>query len=114
MTQQIILNIIFTITGVLVTSSCGYLANKARNYHQALKNKCENEKLQNIALQNILQKQLTDVFFKYESKQQIPDYVYKNWLNLLKTYEQLGGNDYIHTLAKKIESWEIIKTDILQ
>jgi hypothetical protein len=32
---------------------------------------------------------------------------------MLKVYESFGGNGFIHTLAKKMENWEIIKTDIL-
>jgi hypothetical protein len=29
-------------------------------------------------------------------------------------YENLGGNDYCHTLKRKIEDWKIVKTDILK
>ena len=43
----------------------------------------------------------------------IPDYVYENFLDTLKVYETLGGNSYIHTIARKMEQWEITKTDIL-
>lgn len=114
MGQQIILDTILTIIGVIVTSSVGYLAHKMKDYRTKLQNKESNEELQNIAIRSMLQKQLTDVFFKYEQKQQIPDYVYKNWLNLLKTYEDFDGDDYIHAIADKMKTWKIIKTDILQ
>jgi hypothetical protein len=32
----------------------------------------------------------------------------------MKMYENLGGNDYCHTLKRKIEDWKIVKTDILK
>lgn len=114
MTEQIILNIVFTVIGVVVTSSCGYLAAKAKGYRQKIKNKEVNEQVQNVALQTILQSQLTNVYFVYQEMGEVPDYVYKNWLNMLKIYEQLGGDDYIHTLAHKMENWKIAKTDILK
>ena len=65
------------------------------------------------ALMIILQGHLTNTYFAYENIGKIPDYVYRNWLNELHEYEALGGDDYIHALAKKMESWEIVKTDIL-
>ena len=34
--------------------------------------------------------------------------------NELRVYEKLGGNNYIHVLAKKMEQFEIIHTDILK
>lgn len=65
------------------------------------------------ALLTLLQNTLTNTYFVYENLGKIPDYVYKNWLNLLKAYENLGGDDYVHILAKKMEAWELEKTDIL-
>jgi len=114
MAQQLLLNIIFTITGIIITGSCGYLSAKAKNYHNKLKIKEVNEEVQNIALQTILQSQLTNVYFVYQELGVIPDYVYKNWLNMLSVYEKLGGDDFIHTLAHKMENWKISKTDILK
>ena len=114
MAEQIILKIILTIVGIITTGSCGYLSAKTKLYHKKLKDKEKNEQIQNIALQTILQSQLTNVYFVYQELGEIPDYVYRNWLNMLKIYEQLGGDDYIHTLAEKMKSWEIKKTDILK
>ena len=105
--------IILTIVGTIITGACGYLSAKLKGYSQRLKTKEENEKTQNMALLMLLQFQLTNTFFVYDEMGQIPDYVYKNWLNLLGIYEELGGDDYVHTLAKKMENWKIIQTDIL-
>lgn len=114
MTEEIIRNIVLTSIGVIVSSSVGYLVHKAKTYRDSLKNKMLNEEIQNVALRIILQKQLTDVYNKYQEKKEIPDYVYKNWLSLLKIYEQLDGDDYIHVLEKNMQSWKIIKTDVLE
>ena len=83
------------------------------NYVDKLKQEKENENVQNMALLTLLQSQLTNTYFVYNELKQIPDYILKNWINLLKVYESLGGNDYVHTLEKKMKTWEIVKTDIL-
>lgn len=114
MLDEIILKIILTLVGIFVTGSVGYLSAKLRGYKERLEKKEENEQIQNIALQTMLQSQLTNVYFVYAELGEIPDYVYKNWLNMLVIYEKLGGDDFIHTLAKKMESWKIVKTDILK
>lgn len=98
----------FVVTGLL-----GYVVATLKNYKGKLKAKEKNEVLQNEALKTLLQTQLTNIYFVYADRQEIPDYMYKNWLNLLRVYESLDGNDYIHILAKKMESWKIAKTDIL-
>ena len=71
-------------------------------------------KKQDEALKIILQTNLTKMYFKHCDKREIPDYVYKNWINQLNAYEDLGGDDYIHTLAADITTFRIIRTDILK
>ena len=101
--------ITFIVSGIL-----GYCISVIKNYKKKLKNKEINEEIQNIALQTILQSQLTNTYFVYQELGEIPDYVYRNWLNMLSIYEKLGGDDYIHTLAEKMKDWKIIKTDVLK
>lgn len=98
----------FTITGGL-----GYCISSIKNYKKKLSDKNEEGKLLKTALMTMLQSNLTNTYFVYEKIGEIPDYVYKNWLNSLDIYEKLGGNDYIHTLAGKMKNWKIVKTDIL-
>lgn len=114
MTHEIILNIILTIVGVIVTSSVGYLASKAKNYRNRLEEKEKSEVMQNLAIKTILKSQLTKTYFVYSELKQIPDYVYQDFLDMLEVYESFGGNGFIHTLAHKMEAWEITKTDILK
>lgn len=66
-----------------------------------------------VAIMTMLQSNLTNTYFLYDEVKQIPDYMYKNFLNELKAYEGLNGDDYIHTIADRMKNWEIIRTDIL-
>ena len=105
--------IITTIITFLLTTMLGYCISSIKNYKEKAKKSKDNEEIQNQALLTLLQNSLTNTFFVYANIGEIPDYVYKNWLNLLKAYESLDGDDYIHTLAKKMAQWKIVKTDIL-
>ena len=102
-----------TITFVL-SSVLGYCLNSMKNYKNKLERKEEEGEILKDALMTILQNNLTNTYYKYATLEEIPDYVYKNWLNSMKMYESLGGNDYCHTLKRKIENWKIVKTDILK
>lgn len=108
---QLFLNI--TITFVL-SSVLGYCLNSMKNYKNKLERKEEEGEILREALMTILQNNLTNTYYKYATLEEMPDYVYKNWLNSMKMYENLGGNDYCHTLKRKIENWKIVKTDILK
>ncbi len=105
--------IIKTILTFLLSTSLGYCVSAIKNYKKKLKDKSQNENIQNVALQTLLKSQLTNTYFVYSELKQVPDYVYANFLDMLKVYEALGGNSYIHTIAKKMETWDIKKTDIL-
>lgn len=110
MAQTIINTIItFFVSGVL-----GYCVSNIKNYKNKLKEKNEESKLLKDALMTMLQNNLTNTYYVYENVGKIPDYVYKNWTNSLKIYEQLGGNDYVHVLAEKMKKWDFEKTDILK
>lgn len=110
MTQTIINTAISFVVGSILT----YCVGRIKHYKNKLNQKTENEKVQNIALQTILQSQLTNTYFVYQEMGEIPDYVYKNWLNMLSIYEKLEGDGFIHTLADKMKTWKITKTDILK
>lgn len=109
MLQTILNTIITSIIGIIL----GYCVSVIKNYKGKISKTKENENVQNIALQTLLKSQLTNTYFVYSELKQIPDYVYQNFLDLLSVYEKLGGNSYIHTIAHKMENWEITKTDIL-
>lgn len=105
--------IINTAVTFVVSSILGYCVSVIKNYKKKLTEKTANEKVQNMALQALLKSQLTNIYFVYSELKKIPDYAYQNFLDLLKVYESLEGDGFIHSIAKKMESWEIVKTDIL-
>jgi hypothetical protein len=113
MTKEIVAKIILTVVGAFTTALIGYLTAKIKEYKKTIKRKTENEAVQNMALQALLKSQLTNIYFVYSEMKRIPDYAYQNFLDLLKVYESLNGDGFIHNLARKMESWEITKTDIL-
>ena len=105
--------IINTSVTFVVSSILGYCVSVIKNYKKKLKDKEQKEDIQNMALQALLKGQLTNVYFVYNELKQIPDYAYQNFLDMLKVYEGLGGDGFIHSIARKMENWEIVKTDIL-
>ena len=105
--------IINTIVTFIISSVLGYCVSVIKNYKKKLKDKTANELVQNEALQTLLKNQLTNTYFVYSELKTIPDYVYQNFLDMLRVYESLNGNGFVHNLAKKMENWAITKTDIL-
>lgn len=106
--------IINTVITFIISGLLGYSVSRIKTYKNKLKDKNEESKLLKEALMTMLQNNLTNTYYVYENVGKIPDYVYKNWTNSLKIYEQLGGNDYVHVLAEKMKEWDFEKTDILK
>jgi len=100
---------ITTLIGIFI----GYLISKIKDYKKKLSDNQVNNIVQNEAIKMLLQNNLTNQYFVYSKDKSIPDYVYKNWINMLKIYEQLGGDDYIHELERRIKEFKIINTNIL-
>ena len=106
--------VIKSVVGSLTTLIIGYLIGVLKKAKQKNKDTEENNKLQNEAIMTMLQSNLTNTYFAYSTLKKIPDYIYQNWINELRVYEKLGGNSFIHVLAKKMEQFEITHTDILK
>jgi protein tyrosine phosphatase len=98
--------ILTTILKVLIPALLGYCLNVIKNYKKKTN-------ATNKALKIMLQNNLTNTYFVYSTKKKITDYVYRNWLNMLEEYENLEGDDFIHVLADRMKTWEIVHTDIL-
>lgn len=110
MAKEVIMMIVsFVVTGLL-----GYSVSIIKNYKKRIEKTRSNEMMQNMALLTLLKTNLMHTYYVYNELKKIPDYAYQNFLDSLKVYENLGGNGFIHTIAKKMESWEIVKTDILK
>lgn len=110
MIQTILTVSVSTITGSII----GYCISTIKKYKNRLELESQKSKVRDEAFMYLLQDSLTNTYYFYEQKQQIPDYIYKKWINMKKCYEKLGGNDYIHTLDEKMKSWDLEKTDILK
>ena len=106
--------IINTAITFIISSILGYCVSLIKSYKKKLKEKQSNENVQNIALLTLLKGNLTNTYFVYNELKQIPDYAYQNFLDTLAVYESLGGDGFIHNIAKKMEEWEIVKTDIMK
>lgn len=106
--------VINTIISFVVGGILGYCVSIIKKYKKKLKDKTEEGELLKEAMMTLLQSNLTNTYYVYENLKKIPDYVYKNWVNSLTIYENLGGNDYIHVLAEKMKKWDFTKTDILK
>lgn len=103
-----------TVVSLIISGVFGYLIGRIKNYKKKLKNKQDESDMLKVAMMTILQSNLTNTYFAYEKIKEIPDYIYRNWLNSLAIYEKLGGNDYVHVLAEKMKKWDFVKTDILK
>ena len=103
-----------TVISVVVSGVFGFLIGKIKTYKKKIKDKEDESKLLKTALMTMLQSNLTNTYYVYEKQKEIPDYIYRNWDNSRKIYEQLGGNDYIHVLHDKMKKWHFTKTDILK
>lgn len=110
---KMINTIINTIITIIVSGILGYCISVIKNYKKKLEDNKKNENLQTMALLTLLKGNLTNTYFVYSELKQIPDYAYQNFLDTLIVYEGLGGDGFIHNIAKKMEEWEILKTDIL-
>lgn len=106
--------IISIIVSFVVTGALGYCVSLIKNYKKRIDENKENNDLQNMALLTLLRTNLMHTYYVYNELKQIPDYAYQNFLESLKVYESLGGNGFIHTISKKMENWDIVKTDILK
>lgn len=106
--------IISTVITFIVSGLLGYSVSALKNYKKKIEEKSKNEKIQNEALLTLLKANLTNTHFVYNELKRIPDYVYQNFLDALKVYEELGGDGFVHTIARKMEDWEIEKTGILK
>lgn len=103
-----------TIISLVVSGLFGYLIGRIKDYKKKLKENKEEADMLKVAMMTMLQSNLTNTYFAYEKMKEIPDYIYRNWLNSLAIYEKLGGDDYIHTIAEKMKKWDFVKTDILK
>ena len=100
---------------VIVNTALGFITTAILGYCLGvIKKKRENEKSQNAALLTLLQNTLTNIYYVYNEVGEIPDYALKNWVNLMKAYEGLDGDDYVHELDSRIRKMKVKVTGIIK
>lgn len=109
-----ITTIITSLITMILSAALGYCIKSIKSYQLKLQQKDKEEIAIKEALKYLIQSNLTNTYYAYEKIGKIPDYVYKNWLNLFKIYKALDGNEFIDKLAEKISKWELTHTDILE
>lgn len=109
-----ITNIITSLITMVLSTALGYCFSTIKSYKKKLENKGKEDVAIKEAIKYLIQSNLTNTFYAYEQLGKIPDYVYRNWLNLFRIYKALGGNEFVDKLAEKMSKWELIHTDILE
>ena len=54
----------------------------------------------------MLRHDITSVYEHYKGSAAIPKVVYESTMNLYDKYQKLGGNSYVKTIIKEMETWE--------
>lgn len=102
MWYEIILKIVLTILGFIITSLLGYLTAKVKEYRKK-------DKTQEDALKCLLRSAITSKYYVYTELKSIPIYERENVIYLHDQYKKMGGNSYVDDLVKVILELPIIK-----
>lgn len=105
--------ILKSIINYVIPLILGFLLAMLKNHKKKNDEIKEQLKVLKDANMTQLQSSISNTYFLYEPIGKIPDYLYRNCLNEHKSYQALGGNDYIEAIMHKMTNWEIIRTDIL-
>ncbi len=56
---------------------------------------------------SLLRDSITDLYFKYLPKKEVPTYERKDMVNLFESYRKLGGNSYVQTIYEEFMDWPV-------
>lgn len=102
MANEIIMKIILTAVGFIVTGLLGYLTGKIKSYKQRDINQQE-------ALKCLLRSAITSKYYVYSELGAIPLYEKENLNYMNEQYKAMGGNSYITNIMKEINELPIKK-----
>ena len=102
MLNEIILKTVLTIVGFCVTGVMGYLTGRIKDY----KNK---DLRQEEALKCLLRSNITSKYYVYSELGEIPYYEKENVDRMFEQYKMMGGNSYVDTIVREINSLPIKK-----
>ena len=102
MLDEIILKVILTIVGFVVTGFLGYLTAKLKSYRTK-------DEVQQEALKCLLRSTITSKYYVYSQLSEIPYYEKENINYLFKQYENMNGNSYVKEIVDEINNLPIKK-----
>lgn len=102
MIDEIILKVVLTIVGIIVTGLSGYLTATIKNYKKK-------ENTQQEALKCLLRSAITSKYYVYSELKSIPLYEKENLNYMNEQYVKMGGNSYISKIMEEINELPIKK-----
>lgn len=102
MLDEIILKVVLTIVGIIITGLSGYLTATIKNYKKK-------ENTQEEALKCLLRSAITSKYYVYSELKSIPLYEKENLNYMNEQYIRMGGNSYISKIMEEINQLPIKK-----
>lgn len=102
MVEEIVMKVILTIVGFIVTGVLGYLVAKVKEYKQKDSN-------QEKALKCLLRSSITSKYYVYTEIGEIPSYERENIIYMYDQYKAMGGNSYIDKIMIELNQLPIKK-----
>lgn len=100
MIDEIVMKIILTVVGFIVTGVLGYLTGRVKEYKRRENNQQE-------ALKCLLRSSITTKYYVYSELGSIPLYEKENLNYMNEQYKQMGGNSYISNIMLEINDLPI-------
>lgn len=102
MVDEIVMKVVLTIVGFIVTGALGYLVAKVKEYKRKENN-------QEKALKCLLRSAITSKYYVYTELKEIPHYEKENIAYMYEQYKAMGGNSYIDNIMRELNSLTIKK-----
>lgn len=109
MVDEIILKIVLTVVGFIVTGTLGFMVAKVKEYKKKIKDHEEHDQNQEDALKCLLRSNITSKYYVYTEMKAIPLYEKENIDYMFEQYDKMGGNSYVEGLVKEINKLPIKK-----
>ncbi|MEE1282755.1 MAG: hypothetical protein UHK60_11010 [Acutalibacteraceae bacterium] len=102
MAEEILMKTILTIVGFVVTGCLGYFVAKIKGYK-------EKDMRQEETLKCLLRSNITSKYYVYSELKEIPYYEKENIDKMFEQYKKMGGNSYVDTIVREINSLPLKK-----
>lgn len=102
MAEEILMKTILTIVGFVVTGLLGYFVAKIKGYK-------EKDVRQEETLKCLLRSNITSKYYVYSELKEIPYYEKENIDRMFEQYKKMGGNSYVDTIVREINSLPLKK-----